>query len=595
MNISNIGKPIPTLTTYILDRNLNLLPVGVVGELCVGGAGVGRGYLNRPELTAEKFLSFFYRSYKSYMTYIPKKIYKSGDLARWLSNGEMEYLGRIDHQVKIRGFRIELGEIETQLLTYSQVKEAVVVTREEENGDKYLCAYVVPDLSYSPKSSTHPDIPGLRQYLSGTLPDYMIPDYFVELEKIPLTPNNKVDRRHLPDPGEAFRTKNRYEAPKNKIQEQMERTWNQVLGLERTSIKDSFFTIGGDSIKAIRLIGLLNAQLNTNFKIKDLYAHQSIEELAELVEQSRKGYTGIELNQVEQEITALKHRIMAKAVESEQIEDTNIEDIYPMSDIEKGLVFYYLKSTGVVVYHDQFIYPLKYREFDVNLFKKAMGLLVAKHQILRTSFNVEDFEESVQIVHKEVSFEIPHYDIAYMKKSEQEEYLKRYLAEDKQRPFNAAIPPLFRMAVFIPDDENIWVVLVFHHAVLDGWSAASLMTELHNTYLRLGSNTYIELKQLRSSYRDVITEEIIEKRKSQNCEFWLNELAGYKRLEFPRLLKTDESFTGMKTYDYNLGRELLTGLKKTSANFNTSIRDLCFGAYVCCLSFAMRMTSWWEV
>ena len=584
LNISNIGKPIPTLTTYILDKNLKLLPIGAAGELCVGGAGVGRGYLNRPELASEKFISFFYRSYKSYMTYIPKKIYKSGDLARWLTNGEMEYLGRIDHQVKIRGFRIELGEIETQLLTYPQVKEAVVVPLEEENGDKYLCAYVVPDFFNSPQSSTYLDIVGLREHLSGRLPGYMIPAYFVELERIPLTSNGKVDRKNLPVPGEAFRSENRYEAPQNKIQEQMERTWSQVLGVERTSIKDSFFTIGGDSIKAIRLIGLLNDLLDTNFKIKDLYAHQSIEELAELVEQSQKGYTGDELNQVEKEITALKHRIMAKAVENEQIDDTNIEDIYPMSDIEKGLVFYYLRSTGGVVYHDQFIYPLKYREFDINLFKRAMGLLATKHQILRTSFNIEDFEESVQIVHKEVPFEIPHHDLTSMKKSEQQEFVKRYLVDDKQQPFNVAIPPLFRMAVFIPDEETTWVALVCHHAILDGWSTASMMTELHNTYLRLKSNPNLLLEPLTSSYRDVIVEEVPEKRNSQNREFWLNELAGYKRLEFPRLLKTDGNFTGMKTYDYTPGRELLEDLKKTSANFNTSIRDLCFGAYVYMLS-----------
>jgi tyrocidine synthetase-3 len=581
LNISNIGKPIPTLTTYILDRNLNLLPIGAAGELCVGGAGVGRGYLNRPELTAEKFLSLFYRSYKSYRTYISKKIYKSGDLARLLANGEMEYLGRIDHQIKIRGFRIELGEIETQLLTYPQVKEAVVVPLEEENGDKYLCAYVVPVFPDSPPSSTHLDIPALRQYLSGRLPGYMIPAYFVELEKIPLTPNHKIDRRNLPKPAETFHIKDRYEAPKNKIQEQMERTWSQVLGLERTSIKDSFFTIGGDSIKAIRLIGLLNDRLNTHFKIKDLYAHQSIEELAELTEQSRRDYSKDELNRVEQEIAALKHRITAG---SKLQGVTGIEDIYPMSDIEKGLVFYYLKSTAVVVYHDQFIYPLKYREFDIDLFKKAMELLAAKHQILRTSFNIEDFEEPIQIVHQEVSFELPLYDIVTMKKSQQQEFVKRYLAEDRQRPFNAAIPPLFRIAVYLTDAETIWVALVFHHAIQDGWSAASMMTELHNTYLRLKSNPYICLEPLKSSYRDVIVEEMIEKRKSCNREFWLNELAGYRRLEFPRLLETDESFTGMKTYDYNLGKELLSSLKKTSANFNISIRDLCFGAYVYMLS-----------
>ncbi|MDQ1352317.1 MAG: hypothetical protein QG657_2623, partial [Acidobacteriota bacterium] len=566
LNKSNIGKPLPTLSTYIMDKYSMLVPVGTAGELVVGGYGTARGYLNRPGLTAEKF----YRSYGSNKTYI---LYKSGDLGRFSAEGELEYLGRIDQQVKIRGFRIELGEIETQLTQHENIKESVVIARTDHSGDSYLCAYII----FMPLS---PSITGtdLRNFLSQRLPDYMVPVYFIPIDKIPLTPNGKLDRRRLPEPDRTTASSIAFEAPRNETEKKLTEIYGRILGLEWPGIRDSFFTNGGDSIKAVRFIGQLNERLKTNLKIKDLYAHPTIEELAILVRHKRdKGEDSTpERIEVEKKIAALKQHVMTEG----NFRETEIEDIYPMSDIEKGLVFYYLRSSDTVVYHDQFIYPLRYPGFDAAVYKRALELVVEKHPILRTGFNVEDFGESVQIVYRHVPVDLPHYHIAHLDRQEQEAYIEKYLAEDKQHPFDAAVPPLFRMSVFIPGNENVRVVLICHHAVLDGWSTASLMTELHNTYLRLKSAPNLALPRLKSSYRDVIIEEIMEKSREENHRFWLLELQDYKRLEFPRVLENLEPFTGMKTHVHHLGTELLALVKKTADDFGTSLKDLCFGAYV---------------
>ncbi|NIM17488.1 MAG: AMP-binding protein, partial [Candidatus Aminicenantes bacterium] len=246
LNESNIGKPIPTLSTYIMDKHLKLQPPGVAGELCVGGDGVARGYLNRPELTGEKFAANPCKP--------EERLYKSGDLARFFASAsgemEMEYLGRIDHQVKIRGYRVELGEIENQLLMHEQVKEAVVICGEGD-GDisaNYLCAYTV---LHSPGSVTAAQ---LRDHLSRQLPGYMIPAYFVQLEKLPLTPNGKIDRKALPSPEVSIESQvDRYVAPQNDQEKMIVAIWKQVMEVEEIGVETNIFELGGNSIDIIKI------------------------------------------------------------------------------------------------------------------------------------------------------------------------------------------------------------------------------------------------------------------------------------------------------------------------------------------------------
>jgi len=568
-NISAIGGPIPTLHVYIMDKHLHVLPIGVPGELCIGGAGVARGYLNRTELTARRFVT---------NPYPPGEVlYRSGDLARRLEDGEMEYLGRMDHQVKIRGFRVESGEIENQLLKHEGIKECVVIGSEDQTDQQYLCAYIVP-YSSSPDSST---LSGLREYLREKLPDYMIPSYFIPLQRIPLTANGKIDRKNLPGPGGVTVEAGEYWPPRNEMEMKLTEIWERVLGVRKIGISSGFFNIGGDSIKAIRLISAMNARLNTNLSLVDLYANETIEEIAGMVRQKQgdRIYTTRQIKKITRVIQSLKQQIIAR-----NKLPVDIEDLYPMSDIEKGMVFYYLKNSDIAVYHDQFVYPMKFKGFEGELFEKALSLLVEKHEILRTGFDMEDFAEPIQMVHKSdsVSFNPDYHDISHMQMQpgRQEEFVKEFLRKDRENRFNTAIPPLFRMGVFRLDDENIWAALIFHHAILDGWSAASLMTELHNTYLKLKVNPGFVPGKLKSSYKDVVIEEMIEKEKKEPREYWLNELKNYKRMELPGTFHKDDRSQTMKVYEYDMGEEFLVELRKTANKFHTSLKHLCFGAYV---------------
>ncbi|MGM1050723.1 MAG: non-ribosomal peptide synthetase, partial [Bacillota bacterium] len=248
-----IGKPISNTLLYVLNKNGNSQPIGIPGELCISGAGVARGYLNRPELAAEKFVpNPFIQG---------ERMYRTGDLARWLPDGNIEFMGRIDDQVKIRGFRIELGEIESRVLELESIKEAVVTAREDESGDKYLCAYIVSEEEI-PTSR-------LRSLLSENLPDYMIPSYLVRLERLPLTPNGKVDRKALPESEDGASTE--YVAPRNATEEVLTRIWSEVLGREEVGIYDNFFELGGHSLKGTMLVSRIHKKLNVEIPLKELF------------------------------------------------------------------------------------------------------------------------------------------------------------------------------------------------------------------------------------------------------------------------------------------------------------------------------------
>lgn len=265
LHASNIGKPIPTLSIYILDQERNLLPIGVAGEMYVSGAGVARGYLNRQELTQDRFLDNPYLA--------GERMYKTGDLARWLADGTLEYMGRLDHQVKIRGHRIELGEIEEQLLLCSSVQEAVVIARQNNDGMNELCAYLVAteDIQTS----------DVRKALSVFLPDYMLPTYVVQVEKMPLTPNGKIDRKALPKPENSLLLKREYVAPRTSLEASLVSIWEDVLEIKPIGIMDNFFELGGYSLKMLKMINQVAQELNIEIPLKMLYENPTIEYMAE--------------------------------------------------------------------------------------------------------------------------------------------------------------------------------------------------------------------------------------------------------------------------------------------------------------------------
>jgi hypothetical protein len=287
---NNIGTPLANMSLYVLNSRLQLSPVGVGGELHIGGVGLAKGYLNRPDLTAEKFIVNPHYNHNEANS--SKLIYKTGDLVRWLPNGDLEYLGRIDHQIKIRGFRIELGEIESTLAEHSHVKDAVVLAKESSNGDNRLIAYIVVASELIAENENKPNnssllVEQLRQYLSQHLPDYMIPAAFVLLEKLPLTPNGKVDRKALPEPDFHSSRLDDYVAPKNDIEKTVCSVWQDVLGVDVISTKDNFFALGGNSLLAIRALSKVNSSCDVRLSIRSLFLDPTVSGVAKVIETLR--------------------------------------------------------------------------------------------------------------------------------------------------------------------------------------------------------------------------------------------------------------------------------------------------------------------
>ncbi|MGH8770750.1 MAG: non-ribosomal peptide synthetase, partial [Burkholderiales bacterium] len=267
----SIGRPLANTEIYILDAHLNLTPIGVPGELYIGGAGLARGYLNRPQLTAEKFVSHPFKAHA--------RLYKTGDLARYRQDGQIEFLGRLDHQIKLRGYRIELGEIEATLVQHPQVREAAVLVREDHPQDQRLVAYVVPIDSSSPASADE-----LRSFLKTLLPDYMLPSSFVALDQMPLTPNGKLDRKALPIPDQTRADfEESFVAPRTPNEEMLAAIWAEVLKLERVGIHDNFFDLGGHSLLATQIVSRTRKTFSVESSLRDLFEQPTVAGFAEAI------------------------------------------------------------------------------------------------------------------------------------------------------------------------------------------------------------------------------------------------------------------------------------------------------------------------
>jgi len=591
-NTTVIGVPISNNRVFILDDHQQPKPLGVPGELWVSGASLARGYLNRPELTAEKFNHDFQDDHDDQDEKIKKKgshhssfithhsaLYRTGDLARWLPDGTIEILGRIDHQVQIRGFRVELEEIEKHLLDHHDIKEAVVIVKEGSGRGaggstleyNYLCAYIVPHNEFNETE--------LRTHLAKHLPDYMVPTYLIATTRMPLTSNGKIDRKKLSEMEISAEVESEYIAPRSKTQKKLAEIWKKFLERDRVGIKDNFFNIGGDSIKTIGLLSLINKAFNTDFELVDLYENETIERFAEKIDTHEKTAAHNKFNEAIREINARKEKIL----EDKTPDDGEIEDIYPMSDIEKGMIYYSLRDTTPTAYYNQIVYQLEYPEFDNKIFKNTFRLLVKKHPILRTGFNMGDFEEPVQIVYKEISLDrvIMHEDISHLDRIQQETHINAFLEKDRAQPFDIKRPEsLWRVKTFLIDKNNIILIWMGHHALTDGWSSASLVTELNNLYLALKTNPNVVPESMKASYKDFIIEQWVEKKNNETIEFWKKELMGYKRLEFPKALKTNNKPHKIKDYTNNLGAPLLRRLTETVKKYNISVKNVCFGAYL---------------
>ncbi|MBN2864186.1 MAG: amino acid adenylation domain-containing protein, partial [Bacteroidales bacterium] len=530
--LTPIGVPVQNTRAYILDRNDKLAPIGVPGELCIAGDGLAMGYVNQPELTDEKFVVNPFEP--------GEKMYRTGDLVRWLEDGNIEYLGRIDHQVKIRGFRIELGEIESCLCNHQNIKEAIVMSREDRDDNRFLCAYYQSDY----------DIPirEFRDYIGQYLPDYMIPSYFVKMETMPRTESGKINRKALPEPDGVIRRDTEYVAPRNETEQKLSAIWQSVLALDKIGIDDDFFDLGGHSLKATISAARIFKELGVEVPLREIFKYSTIRQLGEYVLKAQNGLYS-------------------------SIEKAPYMEYYPVSAAQKRM---YLLSTleekgigynipGAVMIEG----PL-----EIEKIKGVFNTLIQRHETMRTSFDMID-TKVIQKIHESVQFDI---SIMETCESDLEKEFEAFV-----QPFDLKKAPLLRVAV-CSINENRWMLMFdIHHIISDGTSIEVLIDEFSSLY------NGDELPELQIQYKDfsVWQNQLMqsEELKKQE-EYWRETLGGdLPVLNMPAdyVRPVVQSFEG-SSYGFRLDVEITENIEKVARENQTTLFTVLLAAYNVLLS-----------
>ncbi|WP_026736179.1 non-ribosomal peptide synthetase [Fischerella sp. PCC 9605] len=447
-----IGRPIANTQVYILDRNLQPVPIGVVGELYIGGAGVARGYLNCSELTSEKFVN---------NPFGDSKLYKTGDLARYLKDSNIEFIGRIDNQVKIRGFRIELGEIESILNTYPQVKQAIVIAREDNAGNKRLVAYVVANTDTLDTQQLHSE-------LKQKLPNYMVPSAFVTLDALPLTPNGKVDRKALPAPDK--NTAIDVVSPTTSTQEILAKIWAEVLGVEQVSIYDNFFELGGDSILSIQVVTRANAE-GLVLTPKQLFQHQTIADLSTVVTTNTT-------------VTA---------------EQGVVTGTVPLTPIQ---YWFFEQNLPNPSHYNQSVMLEVSPDLKPELLEQALQQLLIHHDALRLRFTLSASNVTQFNAEYEETQVFSCIDLSKLSPIEQQSALKS-TADEMQTQLNLSQGSLMRAILFrLGNNQPGRLLLIVHHLAVDGVSWRILLADLFTAYQQLSHGLAIQLPAKTTSFKD---------------------------------------------------------------------------------------------
>ncbi|MCD0244452.1 amino acid adenylation domain-containing protein, partial [Xanthomonas melonis] len=468
-----IGRPLANTRIYLLDGEGQRVPVGVRGEINIAGEGVALGYLNRPELTAERFIADPFAADRG------ARMYRSGDMGRWRVDGTLEYLGRNDYQVKIRGFRIELGEIEMQLAACPGVREAVVLAYGGDAGDKHLVAYVIAQADAMPTPET------LRGTLSQSLPEYMLPSAYVALDAWPLTENGKLDRRALPPPDHAAIAGTLYEAPVTDAEQQLARVWSRLLGRERVGRQDNFFELGGHSLLVVQMIAALQRE-GWRTDVKSAFANRTLADMARVLEPLSDVAGPVPFERPT--VPPGCHRIspdMVPLADISQVEIdrivaaapggvNNIQDIYPLTPMQEGILFHHLLGEGDDAYLLRFVLGFDSRE-RLEGFLAALQTLVQRHDILRTAIHWQQIRQPVQVVHRHAQLRLV--EVAADGADARERLLA--ISDPQCRTFDLTQAPLLEAFTAFDMDRGEYVLaLLHHHVVCDHVSMHALLDEI---------------------------------------------------------------------------------------------------------------------
>ncbi|WFQ79904.1 amino acid adenylation domain-containing protein [Xenorhabdus sp. SF857] len=470
-----IGYPLPNSRIYILDTHGRPVPIGVSGEIHIGGAGVARGYLNRPDLTAEKFVA------DPFSTQPDARMYKTGDLGRWLPDGAIEYLGRNDFQVKIRGFRIEPGEIETQLVACEGVRDAVVIAREEATGDKRLIAYVIPKTGITLKPAD------LREQLRARLMEYMLPAAFVMLDAFPLSANGKLDRKALPVPDQHAIVSREYEAPQGETEQKLAAVWQSILAREQVGRHDNFFELGGHSLLVVSLIEQLRQQ-GLSLAVSAVFAAPTLAAMsARLHQKSEQDAQAIAIppNLIREDsphITpAMLPLVTLTQPQIDQIVDrvpggvANIQDIYPLGPLQEGILFHHLLAETGDTYLENILMHFDSRT-RLESFLQALQRVIDRHDIQRSAFHWQELPIPVQVVCRHAPLPITELTLSAGESAESQ--LRRLTDPDSIRLDITQAPLLAAYIAQDPDADLWWLSLLHHHLVCDHLSLEIIFSEV---------------------------------------------------------------------------------------------------------------------
>ena len=525
----HIGKPVANATVYLLDEQQRPVPLGVAGELYVGGKGVARGYLNRPDLTAERFLQDPFN---------PGRMYRTGDLARWLPEGTLEYLGRNDDQVKIRGVRIELGEIETQLGQLPGIQEAVVLVRDER-----LVAYFTETSQLDPLA-----VGDIRAHLVAHLPDYMVPVAYVKLEALPLTANGKLDRKALPAPDMAAVFTREYAAPEGEIESVLAQIWADVLQVQRVGRHDHFFELGGHSLLAMRMVSQVRQRLGVELVLGDLFANAELAAVAEVLATS------------------------ARSTLPDILPANRDEDV-PLSFAQQRLWFLALMEGANTAYN----IPIGLRlrgQLHVEALQRALARIVARHETLRSRFAQQGDQALVLIVPAEDMLPLQVQDLR--RHPQPQQALDALIHGEASAPFDLERGPLLRGRLVVMADDHHVLLLTLHHIVSDGWSMGVLTRELMALYQAFSHGMPDPLPSLPIQYGDFavwqrlwLSGEVLQRQST----YWQQALAGAPALltlptDRPRPMQQD--YAG-NSVEVRLDERLTAGLKALSQRHGTTL------------------------
>ncbi len=554
-----VGYPLSHVEqVYILDDHLQPVTVGEPGELHVAGASLTRGYLNRPEVNAEKFIS------NPFHPQSEQRLFKTGDLARYLPDGTIELLGRVDFQVNIRGMRVELGEIESLLESYPSVKEAVVIAREDAPGDKRLVAYIVSKLSSDESNQTRLTRE-LRSFLTQKLPDYMVPNAFVLIDALPLTPNGKVDRRVLPPPNLSRRSRD-FVAPRTSTEEVLAAIWADVLGLEKVGIYEEFLELGGHSLLATLIISRLREAFSIELPVSELFEFPTVAGLSEQIDAAR-------CNNQRQPMPSLQ--------------PVSRDQELPLSLAQQRLWLLDQMEGGSAAYNIARAMRLEGR-LDIAALEQAVTEIARRHEALRTTFKVVN-NAPVQVIAPTLTLTLPLMDLQGLSEAEQSAEVQRLVTEEVQRPFDLAKGPLLRVKLLRQAPECHVLLVTMHHIVSDFWSVGIFMGELSILYQAFSTGLPYSLPELPIQYADFahwqrqwLTGEVLE----TQLNYWKQQLAGAPPLlELPtdRPRPPIQSFRG-RTRHFQLNPDLTQRLKTLSQQSGATLFMTLLAAFVTLLS-----------